>query len=120
MAISPAVTVKLLDHYNNLVTSDSTDLVTIAIGANPGNGVLSGTTTATVSGEIATFGNLSISQLGSGYTLVGTLGKMTATSVGFNVAVATSSVVESFDASRTYYVGRQFVPYSFPLNSSQA
>ena len=104
MAISPAVTVRLLDHYNNLVTSDNTDLVTIAIGANPGSGVLSGTTTATVSGGVATFGNLSISQPGSGYTLVGTLGKMTATSASFNVAVATSSVIESFDGSRTYYV----------------
>ena len=41
---------------------------------------------------------------GTGYTLVGTLGSMTATSAAFNVAAATSSVIESFDGSRNYYV----------------
>ena len=34
-AISPAVTVQLLDANNNTVTTDSTDAVTMAIGANP-------------------------------------------------------------------------------------
>ena len=62
----------MLDRYNNLVTSDNTDQVTIAIGANPGGGTLSGTTTATVSGGVATFSNLSINQPGTGYTLVAT------------------------------------------------
>jgi hypothetical protein len=112
-AISPAVTVKLFDHYNNLVTGDSTDQVTIALGANPGNGTLSGTATVKASGGVATFGNLSVNQIGSGYTLVGRLGTMTATSASFNVATATSSVIESFDGSRSYYVvgGRSATAY---------
>jgi hypothetical protein len=45
-AISPAVTVRFLDPYNNLVTSDQTDVVSVALGANPGGGTLSGTATA--------------------------------------------------------------------------
>ena len=104
MAISPAVTVRLFDHYDNLVTSDNTDQVTIAIGTNAGGGTLSGTTTVTASGGVATFSNLSISQPGTGYTLRATTGSLSVTSVAFNVATATSTVIEGFDSSSTYYV----------------
>src|SRR5204863_135516 len=45
-AISPAVTVQLLDANNNTVTTDSTDAVTMAIGANPGSGGLKSATSA--------------------------------------------------------------------------
>jgi hypothetical protein len=68
-AISPAVTIQVIDVFSNLLTTDASN-VTLAIGTNPGGGVLSGTlTTATVSG-IATFNNLSINRPGIGYTLV--------------------------------------------------
>ena len=50
-AISPAVSVRVVDQYNNLVTTDSTDQVTVALGANPGQAILGGTTTLTVSGK---------------------------------------------------------------------
>jgi len=59
VAISPAVTVQVLDPFNNLVTGDTSN-VTIAIGANPGGGTLSGTTTVAAMGGIGTFGTLSI------------------------------------------------------------
>src|SRR5439155_349231 len=55
-AISPAVTVQLLDTNNNTVTIDSTDAVTMAIGTNSGSGTLSGTTTVTVTNGVASFG----------------------------------------------------------------
>src|SRR5439155_1890730 len=67
--ITPAVTVQVLDQYGNVVTADSSDQVTMAIGANAGNGTLNGTTTVTVSGGVATFSNLSINNAGNGYTL---------------------------------------------------
>src|SRR5262249_57232443 len=38
--ISPAVTVRVLDAYNNLLTGDNTDAVTLTLGANPGGGAL--------------------------------------------------------------------------------
>src|SRR5262249_4676948 len=35
--ITPAVTVRVLDAFGNLVSGDNTDQVTLALGANPGN-----------------------------------------------------------------------------------
>jgi hypothetical protein len=62
------VSVEVLDGNGNLLTS-STVPVTVAIGANPGSGTLSGTTTVSASGGVAGFPGLSINQTGSGYTL---------------------------------------------------
>ncbi|HMF17683.1 MAG TPA: hypothetical protein VKE98_10785, partial [Gemmataceae bacterium] len=97
-AITPAVTVQVLDAYGNLVSSDNSDTVTLALGANPGAGVLSGTLTVTVSGGIATFGDLSLNKLGNGYTLKASSGLLTAaTSAGFSISNATS-VIEEFES----------------------
>src|SRR4029077_15419581 len=52
-ASSPAITVQLLDANNNVVTTDSSDAVSMAIGTNPGGGTLSGTTTVTVTNGVA-------------------------------------------------------------------
>jgi hypothetical protein len=68
-AITPAVTVRVLDANNNLVTTDSSTKVTLAIGTNPGGGTLTGGGETTVSGGTATFGSLSINKTGTGYTL---------------------------------------------------
>jgi hypothetical protein len=91
-AISPAVTVQVLDLYGNLVASDQTDAVSVALGANPGGGTLGGTTTATVSNGVASFGSLSINKTGTGYTLKATSGSLgAATSSTFNIAPGTAS-----------------------------
>src|SRR5262249_5453513 len=55
VAISPAVTVRVLDQFDNLVTGDSSN-VTVAIGTNPGGGALSGTTTDAAFGDITSDG----------------------------------------------------------------
>ena len=91
-AISPAVTVAVEDAYGNIVTSDSTDQITLVLSTNPTGATLSGTTTATVSGGIATFGNLSLSTIGTGYTLAASSGTLTGvTSAAFNVTAVPSS-----------------------------
>jgi hypothetical protein len=74
-AISPAVTVKLLDPFGNLATSlaDSGDQITIS--ANGGGGTTSLTSVAATSG-LATFSNLSISTAGS-YTLTASFSSST-------------------------------------------
>jgi hypothetical protein len=83
--ITPPVTVLVQDAFGNTVTS-ATNVVNIAIGTNPSGGTLSGTTSVTVSGGIATFSNLSINKVGNGYTLVATSGTLTsATSASFNI-----------------------------------
>ncbi len=84
--ITPAVTVRILDANNNLTTSTAS--VTIAIGTNPSGGTLSGTLTVAAVAGVATFSNLAINKVGTGYTLTAASSGLTgATSNAFNVAV---------------------------------
>ena len=105
-AFNPAVTVQVLDAFNNLVTNDNADKVTLAILANPAGGVLSGTTTVTVIGGKATFGNLSINAPGSGYTLTAGSGSLLGvTSSTFAVtAVPSGRLIEGFETSDTWNI----------------
>src|SRR5262249_60348178 len=52
-SLSPAVTVQVLDAFNNLVTTDASS-VTVALGSNPGGGTLSGTLTVAAVGGVGT------------------------------------------------------------------
>lgn len=87
--ITPAVQVKVVDDGGNPVTS-FTGPVTIAIGHNGGMlmaGTLSGTRTVNAINGVATFPDLSIDQLGNGYTLVvSASGVAGAESAPFNVS----------------------------------
>jgi hypothetical protein len=60
--------------------------VTVAIGSNPGAGLLSGTVTLNASGGVASFSNLSIDRPGIGYTL-------TATSPGITPSTSANSTI---------------------------
>lgn len=88
MTITPAVQVSAVDALGNTATG-FTGAVTIAIGHNGGTlmpGTLSGTKTVNAVNGVATFGDLSIDQLGNGYTLVVTAGGVTgAESAPFNI-----------------------------------
>jgi hypothetical protein len=69
------------------VTSYSSN-VSVAIGTNPSDGNLTGTTTVPASSGLASFSTLKIDSAGTGYTLGATSGSLTAaTSNAFNVAV---------------------------------
>src|SRR5207253_2976348 len=60
--------------------------VTLVLGTNPGGGTLGGTATATVSGGVATFANLSINKTGTGYTLTAGSSSLTRLASGsFNI-----------------------------------
>jgi len=82
------VQVTVTDALGNAVPS-YTGTVTIAIGHNGGTlapGTLSGTKTVTVVNGVATFSDLSIDQLGNGYTLTVTAGGVVgAESAAFNI-----------------------------------
>src|SRR5437016_5996196 len=85
--ISPAVQVAAQDDAGNTVAGFGTD-ITIALGNNPGGGMLSGTKTVTPVNGVATFSTLSINNPGTGYTLVATTtapGVTGATSAAFNI-----------------------------------
>lgn len=62
-----AVTVQILDQFNNLTTSTAT--VDITIGANPGTATLGGTKTLAAVGGVVTFSTLTLDKVGTGYTL---------------------------------------------------
>lgn len=86
--ITPAVQVRVVDDGGNAVTGFSGP-VTIAIGHNGGMlmpGTLSGTRAVTALNGVATFNDLSIDQVGNGYTLVvSASGVAGAESAPFNV-----------------------------------
>src|SRR5204862_307551 len=67
--------------------------VTVALGANPGAGALSGTLTVAATQGIATFSNLRIDRPGSGYTLVASAAGLSgATSASFAVTLTFTAV----------------------------
>jgi len=82
--IKPAVTVELRDAAGNL--TPSTNSVTIALGANPGQATLSGTLTRAAVAGVAVFDDLRISNAATGYTLVASsVGVPNVTSNAFDV-----------------------------------
>ena len=83
--ITPAVTVAVEDTNGNLVGNSALP-VTIAIAANPVEGTLSGTRTVNAVNGVATFADLNINNIGTGYTLSATApGVSAVTSTAFNV-----------------------------------
>src|SRR5207248_8188312 len=64
--------------------------VTVAIGTNPSTGTLGGTVPRAAVGGVATFSNLSIDKVGTGYTLTAT-GAGSATSAAFNITAGTAT-----------------------------
>ena len=64
-------TVAIEDSQGHVVTSDQST-VTLAMGNNPGNGTLSGCSSATAVNGVATFTGCTIDKAGTGYTLTAT------------------------------------------------
>jgi hypothetical protein len=84
-SITPAVEVTARDAFGNVATG-FTGAVTLAIGANPGGGTLSGATTVTAVAGVARFEGVSIDKAGVGYTLVAGSGSLAgATSTPFDI-----------------------------------
>jgi hypothetical protein len=87
--ITPAVTVAVENAGGNVVTTDNSTQVTLAITSGTGTtgAVLSGTKTVTVAAGVATFSNLNINLVGTGYTLTASSSPSytAATSSGFNI-----------------------------------
>jgi hypothetical protein len=69
VAITPAVQVTAYDSLNNIATG-FTGNVAMAIGTNPSAGILSGTTSVAAVAGVASFANLKIDKMGTGYTLI--------------------------------------------------
>jgi hypothetical protein len=102
VAINPAVKVSIEDTDNNVITSDNSTQVTVAMGTNPSSGTLSGTKTITASNGVATFSDLSIDKAGTGYTLTAISSTLTGdTSIPFNInPIATAPTVTSISPNK--------------------
>src|SRR5438477_1057791 len=70
-AMAPAVRVAVQDALGSTVPS-ATELVRLALGANPSGATLAGTTSMQAVHGIATFADLAVDRPGSGYTLAAT------------------------------------------------
>ena len=106
-SITPAVKVAIQDAAGNTVTT-STANVTIAItpGTGTGGAVLGGTLTQAAVAGVATFGNLSVNTLGTGYTLTATSAGLTnAVSGPFDVATALLTITKYVGDGQTALVG---------------
>ena len=91
VVMTPGVVVSVEDSSGRVATTSSA-LIAVALGTNPGTGTLSGTTPVAAVSGAATFSNLSINALGSGYTLnASTSGFAPVSSNSFNVIVGAPS-----------------------------
>jgi hypothetical protein len=81
------------DQFGNTVPTAS-GTITVAIGNNAGGGTLSGTATVSTTNGIATFSNLSIDKVGTGYTLsAAATGLTSGTSVPFTITFSTPTTL---------------------------
>ena len=109
-SITPAVRVAIQDASGNTVTSANGD-VTVAIGVNPGGGVLSGTTTVSAVNGVATFANLSIDKTGTGYTLgASSPGLAGLTSPEFDILTGSANRLVFLTGPTDRVVGEKFAP----------
>jgi hypothetical protein len=104
--IRPGVRIRIVDTYGNLVRSDNSDVITVALGANPGSAILTGTTSVTVSQGIASFDDISLDKIGTGYTLVVSSGALVgATSAQFSIlAKPTAKTLIDFENAATWNI----------------
>ncbi len=106
----PTVRVAIQDASGNTVTS-ATGQVTLAIGANPGAGTLSGTTTVSAVNGVAVFSTLSIDKAGSGYTLTAvSTGLTDATSPAFDILAGSANHLVFLTEPTDRVVGEKFSP----------
>ena len=90
------IAVSVEDANGNVVTTDNSTVVTLAIGTNPGSGVLTCTSTLSVTAVngVATFTGCAISAAGTGYTLSATAAPLSAAVSGpFTVTGAATKLV---------------------------
>ena len=87
------VTVQVQDANGNLETT-ATNAITLALAANPGGSTLGGTLTVNAINGVATFSDLTLNQLGNGYTLSASAPGLTgATSTAFNIIAGRAGTI---------------------------
>jgi uncharacterized repeat protein (TIGR01451 family) len=90
----PAIRVIALDAFNNVASTDNSDVISVGIQNNPTAATLSGTTSVKLTDGVATFPTVAVNKAGSGFTLAAFAPSIpAAVSAAFDViAVASLSV----------------------------
>jgi len=110
VAITPAVQVTAYDSLNNVATG-FTGNIALAIGTNPSSGILSGTTSVAAVAGVASFSNLKIDKMGSGYTLIASSsGLSSAQSAPFDILVGLASKLAVTVQPKNTVAGVPFTP----------
>jgi len=123
-ALMTAPVVQVQDPYGNIVASDNTTTVTIAIQDNPSSGTLSGTLTRTATAGAASFTELSVDRMGSGYSLAASAPYLTGTvSSAFDVTTEStapyvSAVSPSDEAKGVELDSKINIRFSKPMDRS--
>ncbi len=108
--IAPAVKVTVLDRYGNQVRA-ATAPVTVALGANPGHGALSGRQIVNAAAGVATFPTLRVNKTGARYTLVATNPNLApATSAPFDVTSGAPAKLAFSVQPHSTVAGRAIAP----------
>ena len=89
-SIRPSVRVAVQDACHNPIVSPAFT-ITLTLARNPSEGTLGGTTTATTSGGVAVFGNLTIDRPGERYALRAAITGMASVSKAFDVLPAATA-----------------------------
>ncbi|HEV3082802.1 MAG TPA: DUF4214 domain-containing protein, partial [Gemmataceae bacterium] len=76
--INPAVKVQVFDAFGNLLSGDNSDRVTLTAASGPGSFTSASVTSMTVSGGVASFSNLALSDAGAYTISASTAGLITA------------------------------------------
>ncbi|MCC7003763.1 MAG: hypothetical protein IT357_16520 [Gemmatimonadaceae bacterium] len=93
-ALTPALVGEARDAGGNLATT-FTGTVTLAFGANPAGATLQGTLTASAVGGVATFSDVRVSAVGTGFTLVASASGLSAATSG-SFAIGSGVVVNAW------------------------
>ncbi|HEX3135835.1 MAG TPA: hypothetical protein VHX44_19895, partial [Planctomycetota bacterium] len=112
--VIPTFRVSVLDS-NDQVVNTATNAITVSLGNNPGGATLSGTLTVNAVNGVATFSNVIVNNIASGYTLIAksTFTDYTAEDIGGpGVAGSSTAVVGGYDlvggGGDTYGTSDQF------------
>ena len=109
-SITPAVEVELRDVDGNRVT-EANQTVALALGRNPGGGVLTGPVSLAAQNGVASFTGLKIDQAGSGYQLKATVPGLTdATSMSFDVLTRPATQLAFITQPTTTLTGESIEP----------
>ena len=109
-----ATTVRIRDQFNNVVTSDNTTNITVAITTNSGTAgaTLSGTKTRQAQNGVVTFNDLSIDKSGTAYSLTATsspsFGSATSGTFNINAGTPTQFAITSVNGGVTPTAGASF------------